>query len=43
MCLFPQGDSWNELLSVASSTCFPHQEIKVQLILSSGDGGHGQL
>ena len=38
MRMFPQGDSWNELFSVASSTCFPHQEIKVQLILFSGNG-----
>ena len=39
MWLFTQGESWGEISSVASLTCFPHQEIKVQLILSSRDGG----
>ena len=43
MWLSPQGESWSEFFSVASLTCFPHQEIKVQLILSSRDGGWGGL
>ena len=41
MCLFTHGESWNEFISVASLTCFPYQEIKVQLTLSSRDGGWG--
>ena len=40
MWLFTQGESWSELFSVASLTCFHHQEIKVQLFSAVGmEGG----
>ena len=43
MWLFTQGESWSELSSVASLTCFSVRRSKLQVILSSGDGEWGQL